>query len=237
MEGTLSSPALLQILVLLPSASSPPSNHLLRVKMLFPRRSPSIIKRSIALRPALALLPLLSFNHVHALDCSLGTYLMSNQQDATSLGQCVNDGFFHNVTIAPSATGDISSINLGEASWYIIAENSPLPAGPDFKSDGRVDRILHRNLSAFLTLSTPDMKDLVFLIELDLNLKDLSSLEIITMSQSYRMQGNTPSANTDGKKSPSRGIRCSTWAGALAELELELAECQCKYHDPRLAVR
>lgn len=85
---------------------------------------------------------------------------MSNQQDATSLGQCVNDGFFHNVTIAPSATGDITSINLGEVNWCIIAENNPPPAGPDFKSDGRVDKILLRNLGTFPTLSALEMKDL-----------------------------------------------------------------------------
>jgi hypothetical protein len=85
---------------------------------------------------------------------------VSNQQDTTSLGQCVNDGFFHNVTIAPSATGDITSINLGEVNWYIIAENNPSPASPDFQSEGRVRKILLRNLSTFSILSPPDMKDL-----------------------------------------------------------------------------
>jgi hypothetical protein len=64
-------------------------------------------------------------DHVHALDCSPGTYLMSNQQDATSFDQCVNDRFVHNVTIAPSGTGDIISINLGEVNRYIIAEMTP----------------------------------------------------------------------------------------------------------------
>jgi hypothetical protein len=85
---------------------------------------------------------------------------VSNQQDTTSLGQCVNDGFFHNVTIAPSATGDITSINLGEVNWYIIAENNPSPASPDFQSEGRVRKILLRNLSTYSTLSALDMKDL-----------------------------------------------------------------------------
>jgi hypothetical protein len=64
------------------------------------------------------------------------------------------------VTIAPSAAGDIISINLGEVNWYIIAENNPSPASPDFKSDGRVDKILLRNLGTFPILSPPDMKDL-----------------------------------------------------------------------------
>ena len=77
--------------------------------------------------------------------------------------------------------------------------DDPPSAGPDFKSEGRVDRILFRNLSTFSTLSVPDKKDLGFLIELDLDLEALPSLETITISQSYRMQGNTPSANTDGK--------------------------------------
>jgi hypothetical protein len=124
---------------------------------------------------------------------------MPNQQDATSLDQCVNGGFVHNVTIAPSGTGDIISINLGEVNWYIIAENDPPSAGPDFKSEGRVDKILLRNLSTLSSLSAPDMNGLGFLIELDLDLEALPSLETITISQSYRMQGNTPSANTDGK--------------------------------------
>jgi hypothetical protein len=118
----------------------------------------------------------------HAIDCSSSPYLISTQQDITNINDCAaqNSSITGNITIAPSATGDMwqlrenwsiwsykrrgaeSKLNTGEEhSEYIntsvIAENNPTLTSLHLNTGRELRDFALRNLTIFETISAPNM--------------------------------------------------------------------------------
>jgi hypothetical protein len=120
-----------------------------------------------------------------AIDCNATTILVSNQQDADALKQCVdtnsiitrtNDG---NITLTAEASGSITIPNYGQLKSSIIVENNSLLKSLTLECDGGfwTSQILIRNASALQSIVARGS----IVSPLNFTLDNLPALETVDM--------------------------------------------------------